>query len=197
MVLERAGLQYEIADYPWRRAKAMIRDGSAWAGFPFGDSDENRKDFDLSGSLYASQFLYFHREDNTDIGERAAKFSTLSDFRDYVFGGSGGYWYGGPEAFSALGIRTEWANDTDGLVKMLYNGRIDFFMEDQLVGWEAIRRLYPKESGMFGTLPQSAKEREYGLLVSRKYADSAALLKRFEDALEDMTKENAFAEVLP
>ncbi len=197
MILKRAEIPYEIISLPWQRAMNMVETGEAWATFPFDPSAANYSSSIPSDGLYKSAHLYFYHTENKKFEESTSEFKELKDFHDFIFGGAPGYWYGNKQNLDALGVQSEWAADLDGLVRMLYTGRIDFFLDDDLVGWETIQRIYPNNTDQFATLQQPKKERNYGLLTSSVMPGSNELLLRFNKALKELQDENAFESIQP
>jgi polar amino acid transport system substrate-binding protein len=162
----------------------MVEKGEAWASYPFGHSDSRDQTYLFSDSIYHTQHKFFYLKENEKITDEVLDFNTISEFKDFTFGGANGYWYGNQEDFKALGVTAEWASDTDALLKMLNSNRIDFFIEDELVCYEAIRRLFPGEEEKFETLPKNAKSLYYYLIVSKDYPNSQELLDKFNDSLK-------------
>jgi ABC-type amino acid transport substrate-binding protein len=67
---------------------------------------------------------------------------------------------------------------------MLYAKRIDFFIEDELVCEEAIKRIFPGEEEKFATLEANAKEQDYYMITSPDYPSTEELLQRFNSAIK-------------
>lgn len=179
-----AGIDYEIEFYPWARCSEMVENGEAWAAYPYGHSEQNDKTYLFSDAIFKTKHKFYYLKENDRISEEVQGFTTISDFKDYVFGGANGYWYGTPEDVAGLGVEVEWAGDTDALLKMLYAKRIDFFIEDELVCEDAIQRLFPGEKDKFATLPANAREQDYYMIASKDYPESEALLQRFNNAIK-------------
>jgi polar amino acid transport system substrate-binding protein len=184
--LKVANIDYEIKFYPWARCSEMVESGEAWASYPFGHSEVNDQTYLFSDILYTTKHKFYYLTTNEKITDEVNKFTTIGDFTDYTFGGANGYWYGKPDDFADLGVTAEWAGDTDALLKMLYSKRIDFFIEDELVCEEAIKRLFPGEEEKFATLTTNARIQEYYLMVSKEYPRSEELLKEFNTSLSEV-----------
>lgn len=182
--LTEAGIDYKIEFFPWARCTEMVQNGEAWAAYPYGHSEQNDNTFLFSDAILKTKHKFYYLKENKRITEEVQDFKTIGDFKDYVFGGANGYWYGTPEDFAKLGVKVEWAGDTDALLKMLAAKRIDFFIEDELVCEDAIQRLFPGEEEKFATLPTDAREQEYYLIVSKDYPDTENLLQRFNAAMK-------------
>jgi ABC-type amino acid transport substrate-binding protein len=162
----------------------MVLSGEAWATFPYGYSVEMGRSYDFSDPIFTSRHKFYFLKSNEKLREEAMDFSRISEFpNSFTFGGANGYWYGNQAEVEKSGLKTEWANDTDALIKMLRSERIDFFIEDDLVCDEAIQRLFPKEIDKFAKLPNEAKIQDYYLIVSKDYRSTNELTEKFNEAL--------------
>ncbi len=181
-VLNESGIDYEIKFYPWKRCMEMVDNGEAWASFPYGYTCEYAQNYDYSTTIIKSKHKFYYINSNSNIGNEVMDFSRISDFTQYTFGGANGYWYGSRSDFEQDNVKVEWANDTDALIKMLHSGRIDFFIEDELVCDEAIKRLFPDDIDDFSKLPKDAIIQEYFLLISKNYNNTNELKEQFNRA---------------
>lgn len=183
-VLQEADIEYEIRFYPWARCQEMVRTGQAWASFPYGYSATTARTYLLSEPILSARHKYFYLKTNQAIAANEDELQELAAFKDHVFGGANGYWYGSRTDLAALELtKIQWADDIYGLVRMLHSRRIDVFIEDDLVGWEVINRLYQAQQDQFATLERDAKLMDYFLIVSKQYPRSEELLTKFNDAL--------------
>ncbi|MHB8131047.1 MAG: substrate-binding periplasmic protein [Mobilitalea sp.] len=184
--LDQCDIEYEIKFYPWARCSEMVQSGEAWASFPYGHSESNDQAYLFSDIIYHTTHKFYYLKENEKITKEVYEFNSIGNFTNYIFGGANGYWYGSQEDFRTLGVKAEWANDTDALLKMLNSKRIDFFIEDELVCDEVIHRLFPEVEDKFETLPQDAKVQDYYLIVSKKYPRSQELLVQFNRSLKEI-----------
>ena len=194
--LNRSGIDYEIRYYPWERCREMLRNGEAWASYPYGFSEENMKDFNFSVPIFSTQHLYYYRENQDIFKDTSRVFKHLKDFKGLTFGGTNGYWYGDPSTIKAMGINVEWAGDTEALVKMLYARRIDFFIEDKYVAENIIQRLYKDEQEVFQTLNHSAREHDYYMILSKSYPKTDQLKKSFNEAYKSIFYDGAYQRIM-
>lgn len=195
-VLNEAGLDNEIAFYPWARASQMVKNGEAWASFPYGFSDEMARVYDYSDTIFQSPHKFYYLKSNEKLAQEGVAFTRISDFSNYTFGGANDYWYGNKTAIENSGVKAEWANDTDALLKMLHAGRIDFLIEDQRVADAAIVRLFPDDVGAFATLPNMAAQQDYYLIISKEYPDSQSYRKKFNEALQILKNNGTIDRIL-
>ncbi len=189
--LKNCDFDYEIKFYPWARCREMVKKGLAWASFPYSDSETNKETYLFSDKIYSAEHRFYYRADNKKFLQNTQQFDSISDFTGFVFGGANGYWYGSRKDIMKLGVKAEWAKDTDALLKMLYAGRIDFMIEDEMVCEDAIHRLFPEDADAFATLGTEAKQMDYYLLASKNYPNSGKLLEQFnEELIQTKSSEN-------
>lgn len=194
--LSYSGIEYEIKFYPWSRCSEMVKSGKAWASFPYAKNKTRETMFYFSDPIYKTKHKFYYIKDNVKLSKEFINYSKINDFTDYVFGGANGYWYGNRSDINALGIKSEWVNDTDALLKMLHSGRIDFFIEGELVYNEAMKRLFPEHEKDFTSLPAIAMLQDYFLMVSKDYPNSKELLAKFNYSLQHIKENGEFEQIL-
>ena len=183
-VFQEMGMACEIRFYPWIRAEEMVQKGEAWGAFPYIYTEKRANDYLVSEPIHKASLKYFYLKGNKKITNEVLGFRTISDFRNIILGGANGYWYGTREELKKQGLNNvEWADDTSGLVKMLYNQRIDVFIEDDLVGLSTIKKIYPQETDRFATLDKAATSMDYIVIVSKNYPNSTEILDKFNKVL--------------
>jgi len=195
-VLKESGMEYEIKFYPWERCSQMVLTGEAWASFPYGFSEEKALLYNFSDSVFSSKHKFYYLVGNEKIGDEVMEFSKISDFSNFTFGGANGYWYGDQAEFDHNGVKVEWANDTDALIKMLHSGRIDFLVEDELVCDTAIERIFPDAIDDFDKLPIYAKIQDYFLLISKEYPETQGITEQFNNALKKLIENGEISSIL-
>lgn len=187
--LDNMGIPYEIKFYPWSRCEQMVLDGTAWATYPYGITEERSKNYLFSEPIYTSIHKYFYLSTNSKIKNEVHKFNKISDFKNYTFGGQNNYWYGDQNNFKKLGIKAEWAFSSEGLIQMLYNKRIDFFIDEQYVAKLLIKKLYKAEASKFHALENNAKTIDMAVMISKRYPNSSKIKSAFNVSLKKL-KEN-------
>ncbi|MBU4438087.1 MAG: transporter substrate-binding domain-containing protein [Acetobacterium sp.] len=195
-VLKESGLENEIAFYPWARASEMVKNGEAWASFPYGYTKELAQSYDYSDAIIQSPHKFYYLKSNEKLAREGVGFTKISDFTNYTFGGANDYWYGDKTTIENSGVTAEWASDTDALLKMLHAGRIDFLIEDQQVADAAIARLFPDDIDAFATLPNSATQQDYYLIISKNYPNSQFYREKFNAALQTLKNNGTIDRIL-
>lgn len=80
---------------------------------------------------------------------------------------------------------------------MLYSGRRDFYIDDQAVIYDSIKRIFPNEIKYFAVLEKPFDEaRENYVMVSRKYPNSAKILEKFNYGLEIIKKNGEYERII-
>ncbi len=194
--LKESGLESEVAFYPWARASEMVESGDAWASFPYGYVNEMAQIYDYSEPVIQGPHKFYYLKSNEKLAQEGADFKRISDFTNYTFGGANDYWYGDKAVIESSGVKVEWANDVDALLKMLYAGRIDFLIEDYRVAEEAIGRLFPDDRGAFATLPNIASQHDYYLIISKNYPNSQMYRDKFNTALQTLKNNGTIDRIL-
>lgn len=195
-VLKDANLKYELKFYPWARGLDMTANGTAWATFPYGHAKDFDKTYFTTDGIFSSTHKFIYLLNNPKIKAEVQKFQQISDFKDYTFGGTDGYWYGSEEDFQKQNVNIEWTTDLEGIINMLLSKRIDFFIEDEAVFNYTINNSYPEDRNKFDFLENDAQKRDYLLLVSKSYPNTNLILKKFNKSLKKILSNGVFDAIL-
>jgi len=190
-VCKEAGVDVEYKFYPWLRSEKMVQDGEAFAVFPYFPSADRKKIYDFSDPLCNStgKFFFLKEKIKSDV-----KWTTFADLKSHSIGGTLGYWY--KKDFEAAGLNVDYAASDEQGVKKLEAGRFDLLATDELVGWDLIKSLFPKELDKFGTLSKPLNRDALCLMVSRKYPNSAAINQKLNLAIRQIKKNGVYSAIL-
>lgn len=192
---KEAGITVKIVFYPWKRAEDEVRQGKAFAAFPYAITTERQKEFDFSDPMYTVQSKFFYYKKFHPNGIRYEK---LEDLLNYKIGGMLGTWY--EPLFKDAGLQVEYTATMDSNIEKLVLGRIDLAVEEENYVWYLIRQLHPNDADQFATLPKTLEHSNLtdtlNLLVSRNYPNSAELLKKFNAGLAAIRANGAFKQIL-
>lgn len=184
------GVEPEFVFKPWKRLEQDIEQGyetcsTAWL------PTEERKGFAIfSEPIITTRNVVFYSKKNLGTYE----YKGLEELAKFKMGGIGGYFY--VPMFKKNGIEMEESHSLDSLVHKLYLGRIDAFVEDELVGWTMIRELYPNELHMFASTVAAVKESENCLMCSKASSDSEEILRTFNKGLRQIKESSVYDRVL-
>jgi polar amino acid transport system substrate-binding protein len=195
-IMKDTKLPFKIKFYPWARCEEMVRSGEAFAAFPYALNAQRQKEFYFSNPIFTSNDKFFYLNNNKKITKDFFNNTKLSDFKSYIFGGQLGYWYGSKDDVDKLGIQSEWTTSTESLIKMLYNRRIDFFIDQNDVSRFYINKLYPNQSSLFGSLKANAKVQFSYLMASRKYSDAKEIINKVNISLNKLQTSGVLDKIL-
>lgn len=180
IVIREMGMEPQYFFYPWRRCFEAVVLGQVWAGFPYSYTEKRAKDVYYSAPLDDSNTVFFVYQKPGE--NKIFSYNQLSDLKRYRIGGVTGYFY--EEKFRDEGIEVDYANKEINNIEKLILGRIDLFPVNKRVGWHLIRTHFPEEVDNFQTLAKPLSRNPLHLIVSKRYPDAQALLKKFNSALK-------------
>ncbi len=195
-VFRGADMSVDVEFFPWPRCQQMVADGQVYAMFPYSFVPDNSDAYLRSDPIMRTDFRLFYRTDNAKITDAIQEADDLSDLKGLVVAGSGGYWYGSKEDLESLGLTVEWANGRDAMFKMLQSGRVDFVIEDALVGHSTLARLFPMHYDEYDALTALKFDRNYYLMASRAYPDAQEMLAQFNQSLGKLRRSGRISEIL-
>lgn len=191
-VFSELGIEVEYVFVPWKRAEDMALKGEAFAAFPYVTTEERKKSFDFSDPFAKSTAKFFYIK-NGKV-PKDFKWTTYSDLKPFRVGGSLGYWYEKP--FKDAGLNLDMAPNDESTFKKLAAGRVDITVTAELVGWQIIKNLFPKEMDKFDTIDKPLSEDELCLMVSRTYPDSKGLTEKFNAGLKKIKEKGTYGALL-
>ena len=192
---KEVGITPKIVFYPWVRAEDEVRQGNAFAAFPYAVTPDRQKEFDFSDSMYTVQAKFFYSKLYHPNG---ITYNALEDLRSYKIGALLGSWY--VTTFSNAGLQVEYVSTNDQNVQKLALGRIDLMIEEENTVWSVIRKLYPNDVNQFATLDKPLDQpgvvNDLSLMVSRTYPNSAELLQQFNTGLAAIRANGTYDQIL-
>jgi polar amino acid transport system substrate-binding protein len=187
------GVEVKYGFFPWKRSYKIAKEGT-WDGTAvWVDSDERREDFFYSDAVVPSISVFFHLKDS------GFDWDSYEDLTDVRIGGTSQYTYGEEfEAAEAAGIiKTRRAPNDETNLKKLLKGRIDVFPGDVMVTYAQIRDTFsPEDAALFTHHPKAIHENPMHLLLSRKVAESEAMLERFNDGLRQLKASGRYDQII-
>ncbi|GBC61406.1 ABC transporter substrate-binding protein [Desulfonema ishimotonii] len=190
-VLARMGFEkkdVEIRFYPWKRAYKHVRQGKAWAAFPYIRTPERAEEVLLSVPLVEDNTCFFYYG-----GDKKYIYSTPADLKAYEIGGVLGYYY--TAAFARDGLTVEYVSSEMLNLRKLVAGRIDLFPLEEMVGWHLIRTHFADKAARFGVLEKPFSRVGLSLIVSKNYPNSEELLNRFNAEFRQFATQAAYRDI--
>lgn len=189
------GIETRIDFYPWLRAEDEVRQGRAFAAFPYRPTEERKKEFAFSDPLYVYTARFFY---HVPAHPGGIPYESLEDLQGYKIGGGLGFWY--EPLFTEAGLDVEYVASAQQNFQKLYLDRIDLTPEEENVGWYLLRTLYPDEVDDFATLETPLVEpgsvSDLRLMVSRSYPNAAQLLEQFNAGLTAIRANGTYEQIL-
>jgi len=191
-----AGLQPTFRFFPWARAEQAVRDGTAFATFPFQHVPDDPA-FRFSEPLFSGTWRVFHRRDNPAIpaGFPFAKTADLAGLRiaDIL-----GY----PRISDDLrraGLTVDPTPDNTSAFRKLLARRIDVVIEDQTVGQAVLGRIAPAERDAIAVLATPFGDPAvctYLIKAAKGDPRAPALLERINAGLAAIRADGSYARIV-
>ncbi|MGA2143315.1 MAG: transporter substrate-binding domain-containing protein [Brevinematales bacterium] len=188
-----AGMKAEFTFYPWKRAELSILKGKFFATFPYLKLPERVPFFYFSDPLFKSEIVIIKSRKNPSV--RNFQYTDINSLKGFKTGTTtGSVSITGPLRRNS--IECEETPVIDQSILKLYLGRIDLVIDEKIVIIDAVKRLYPDKAGNFEiSVKNYLSNSDYRLIVSRKYPDSTAILKLFNEGLEKIRSNGIYQEI--
>lgn len=176
--LTQAGFAPAYSFFPWKRGEQEVKQGSAFAVFPYIKTAEREKDFYFSDPIMPTTGRFFYLKSRFPKG---IDYQDLSDLQAYRISGVLGYWYA--KAFAAAHLNVEYVPSDRQSIQKLYLKRTDLAASEERVGWALIDKLYPGRRNDFAVLDKPLNQGSLHLMVSKTYPHAQEILQKFNQAL--------------
>ncbi|WP_338668367.1 substrate-binding periplasmic protein [Pseudodesulfovibrio methanolicus] len=181
-----AGLETKVLYRPWRRSAMMVREGDAFAAYPYARTEKRAGYAWFSESIWVCRNVFFYLKGRFDEFD----YTSLDALRGYIIAGTSGHYY--EEIFKEKGLTVDYAPGEASGVRRLWELRAAFFAEDELVGWTLINRIFPSRADLFGSTPTPWNLNPQHLMVSKNYPGARELLARFNAGLAAIRRDGTY-----
>lgn len=185
-----AGYDPSYAFMPWARAEKDIMQGNALCSTAWSATKERQKWAVFSEPLAPMRNVVFYMKGRLGVWD----YEGPEQLKALRVGGIGGYFY--EKGFAEEGVKMDMTHTLESLVRKLYMGRVDVFVEDELVGWAVIRDLYPNELHKFASSVTPYHVTDVRLMCSKKHPDTAAALEAFAKGLRRIKDEGLYDKIM-
>lgn len=184
----RAGITVDYAYVPWKRAFNLTRDGKYDGSFPWFKTDDRARDFVFPKSALIKQaYVFFHLRD------RDFQWDTLSDLKKFKIGVLSGEFT--EKLLRDNGGPIEPLADGPANFKKLVSGRIDAYPTSRIVGYYAVRRMFPPETAATITHhPTPLKEDDMYIMFSK--SSGGRLAEVFTKAFDALRSSGRYDEIM-
>ena len=193
-ISKAAGIHPVYKFFPWKRAELKVAKGEIFAAFPYAISEERKDFYDFSETLFygVNVFMYYNQNPKAEL---FITYDTIDDLRGYRIGGISGSFLN--SSFKRAGIEFETTTSIDQSIHKLVAGRLDPCIDDRVVLYDAIQRLYPDKSDQFRVLSKPfGRKTPTGLLVSRTYPEAREILKQFNKGLTIIKQNGTYDRII-
>ena len=186
-----AGIEVKFVIYPWTRSMVLVEKGDLFATAPWYKTPEREKYAHFSEPICFATYRFFYKKER--MGENF-NYNKLTELKQYRIGASRKYWY--VPIFYKEGLKLDFVSSETVNLKKLFIERIDLFPEEEIAGWYLIRELFPKEINQFAVTKTILRRAPMYLVVSKKYPNSATLVKKFNEGLIIIKKNGIYDKIV-
>jgi polar amino acid transport system substrate-binding protein len=185
------GVTFTFRYMPWKRCVAALDAQEVWAVVPFVRTPEREARYLLSDKLYSRKAKFFYHD--SSARQWPAGYRDIGELKQFKIGGVAGYWY--EAMFVEAGIIIDPAITDERNFSKLQVARFDLAIADENVGNYIIHTQFPQQAERFHVLESPFYLSDNMLMMNRLPAN-AALLARFNRALEGMRKSGVYDSIV-
>ena len=170
-------------------------DGGSFATFPYKEIEERKSNYMFSATLFSSNFAMLTHYKNSKLSQFS--YQKPEDLQPYSIG-----IVAGTDAIKfpleKVGVQVEEVPTAEQNLKKLETGRIDFYIDDKAVIYQALKKSYgPEQMADFVFLKEYfGGKNDFKIMVSRKYPQSKILLAKINDGIEKITASGELKTIL-
>jgi len=191
IVFENEGYEVEFEFTNWNRAIVQTEEAVAFGTFPWGETEERYDKFIFSDPLINSMDSWIYLADNENIPD---DLNNISELKNLKIGAIDNY--SSTAILRELGIEYESTINEYDLIKKVYNGHIDLFINHPGVMLNQIEEIYPLEVDKFEISEFPFREFTHHLIISKSYPNGEALMELFNKGLRELIENGTYQEVM-
>lgn len=190
-----AGLKADFDFLPWKRAESVVAAGTYLGTFPYKETPERQGVYFFSEPLFSSSFgiLMSKKNPKTDT----FKYSQIDDLKNSSVG-----IVTGTDAIKLplekIGVRVEEVPASEQNIKKLEAGRIDFYIDDKAVIFQALKNTYTtNQMAEFVFLENGFGEKnDFRIMISQKYPRSKELMGKINAGINTIKESGEHKKIL-
>lgn len=190
-VFKEADIDITYNFYPWKRCAAYVKSGDIFAAFPYSITNQRKNYASFSDPVSETTTVFFY---NRKKHENPIDYDRIDEQKKYTIVGVLGYYYA--EAFKKANLDVMYVTTEQKALELIYHQRYDIFPLSNYVGWNLIKKLYPKDYRSFTTCKKPLDTTTLHLMVSKKYPNYKSLIKKFNTALIRVKEKGIYQEIL-
>lgn len=186
------GIETRIELFPWKRVLKMAEFGKIDGPTLLMKTPERENYLAYTDAVLEARELLYYRTDRLGVFD----WESFSDLKKYTIGLVAGYTYGDAfmKAIDEHGLKIERAVSSDVNFQKLYAGRIDLFLEDEVVAG-AFFRTHDSWKEAFDFAANPVTVYDYYMAVSKK-SPAIALLPELNQVIKKMKSDGSIKRLL-
>lgn len=190
-----AGLTAEYSFVPWKRAENNVLTAKDFGTFPYKEIAERSDKYIFSDTLFSNSFGILMSKNNkkTETFEYS-KIDDLKNFKVGIIAGTDAI----KNALKAIGVEAEEAQTAKQNLQKLEAGRIDFYIDDKAVIYQAIKVDYPADkAGEFVfSKTDFGDKNDWKIMVSKEYPNGMEILGKINAGLSKIKETGEYNAIL-
>lgn len=186
---KRNGIDVELQFHQWTRTVGLAMAGEVDGYFPEYYAENIEEYANFSVPFPGGPLVFFKLKDN-DV-----TFNSLQDLKGLKIGVVKGY-TNSKEFDEADFLLKDPAKDDLTNFKKLAAGRIDLLLVDKFVGLQILKEQLPDKVGEIVFMEKSLEEKDLYVCISKKAANGDALLKAFNEGLNQMKADGTISKIM-
>jgi polar amino acid transport system substrate-binding protein len=188
-VFKEINMEVVVEFMPWNRVMKTLLNTKAAGSFPWTMNQERQTTMLYSEAINEFKIISFTK--------KGSKIAYLDKSKKTLCLPSG--W--DPKAFIDLSKKFNMQLvrpiNIESCVQMLVKGRVDFFLVNEKVGWNAIEKIYGKNSPIEGnSVDFFIKKNMLYFIVPKKYPDAENLILEFNKGLAKIKKNGIYDKII-
>ena len=188
---QEMGITTEYLFEDWLKGYDKLLDGSQLATFPYTKTPKREQEVYFSPEIISSKYvLFYNKHYKTDF-----TYNNWPDLKKYSVAGVPGYFY--EEKFKQQGIKYYKFNSEALAFRELYQGHVDLFPTDELVGLTLLQELYPNTyKEVFSKLTKPLWISSLHVIFSKTHPDGEKMRNLFTEGLTRIKAQGIYQAIL-
>lgn len=187
------GVTFVFKFMPWKRCRYAVDQQQVWGAVPILRTRERAGHYLFSDRLYVRKAKFFYY--SNPARPWPAAYGDLAQIKPFVVGGVLGYWY--EQLFREAGLRLDLTTTDERNFEKLRAGRFELAIADENVAEYIIAHQFPaQDAARFRSLEGPVFSSETFMIVNPDAPGAAALMERFNRALEAVRKRGVVAAMI-
>ncbi len=188
---QEMGITTEYLFEDWLKGYDKLLDGSQLATFPYTKTPKREQEVYFSPEIISSKYvLFYNKHYKTDF-----TYNNWQDLKKYNIAGVPGYFY--EEKFKQQGIKYYKFNSEALAFRELYQGHVDLFPTDELVGLTLLQELYPNTyKEVFSRLTKPLWISSLHVIFSKTHPDGEKMRNLFTEGLTRIKAQGIYQAIL-